>query len=174
MAETFAWSQTIGTTGSPDVADIGTSGNLFNFMDSISRTPGDYSTYPITASDTADQGRSYEVWLRAHMTGTFNKIDNFQFWRSTDFSPNTGLTLYWKGNNAGTFVTPVKVDSTIATAGVPTSDPGTANVSIGGSLSGNLTATGFSDYIVLQLDVASTAASGDTSLAVFTLQYDVQ
>lgn len=173
MAATFNWAQTYGT--SPGTAtDLGSSGNLFNFKDADDATAANYSSNPITASDTADQGRSYEVWLRGHFTGTFNKINNLQFWRSTDFSPNTGLTLYWKGNNQTAYVTPVKVDSTVATAGIPTSDPGTANVSISGSLAGELTAAGYSDYIVLQLDVASTAAAGDTSLAVFTLQYDEQ
>lgn len=173
MAATFNWNQNYGApAGTP--TDLGSSGNLFNFKDIDDATAANYSSNPITASDTADQGRSYEVWLRAHFTGTFNKVDNLQFWKSTDFSPATGLTVYWKGNNAGSYATPVKIDSTVATATVPTSDPGTANVSIATSLSGNLTAAGYSDYIVLQLDVASTAASGDTSLATFTLQYDEQ
>lgn len=173
MAETFNWAQTYGT--SPGTAtDLGASGNLFNFKNADDATAANYSSNPITASDSANQGRSYEVWLRAHFTGTFNKIDNLQFWMSTNFSPSTGLTVYWKGNNAGSYATPVNTDSSVATATVPTSDPGTANVSIGTSLSGNLTSAGYSDYIVLQLDVATTAASGDTSLATFTLQYDVQ
>lgn len=171
MAATFNWAQTYGASPGTDT-DLGASGNLFNFKDADDATAANYSSNPITASDTADQGRSYEVWLRAHFTGTFNNIDNLQFWRSTDFSPNTGLTVYWKGNNAGAYATPVKTDSAVATATVPTSDPGTANVSIGGSLSGALNSAGYSDYIVLQLDVASTASTGDTSLAVFTIKYD--
>lgn len=173
MAETFNWAQTYGTSPGT-VTDLGASGNLFNFKNADDATAGNYSSNPITASDNANEGRSYEVWLRAHFTGTFNQIDNLQFWMSTNFSPSTGLTVYWKGNNSGAYATPVNTDSTVATATVPTSDPGTANVSIGGSLGGNLTAVGYSDYIVLQLDVATTAASGDTSLATFTLQYDVQ
>lgn len=173
MAATFNWAQTYGA--SPGTAtDLGASGNLWNFKDADDATAANYTSNPIVASDTADQGRSYEVWIRGHFTGTFNKIDNLQFWRSTDFSPNTGLTLYWKGNNSGAYVTPVKIDSTIATATIPTSDPGTANVSIGTSLAGNLVAAGYSDYIVLQLDVALAAAPGDTSLATVTLQYDEQ
>lgn len=173
MAATFNLSQTYGTSPGTST-DLGSSGNMFNFKDADDATAANYSSNPITASDTADQGRSYEVWLRAHFTGTFNKVNNLQFWKSTDFSPNTGLTVYWKGNNQTSYVTPVKTDSSVATAGVPTSDPGTANVSIGGSLAGELTSAGYSDYIVLQLDVASTAAAGDTSLATFTLQYDEQ
>lgn len=172
MVATFNWAKTYGT--SPGTrADLGSSGNLWNFMDEDSNTAANYSSKPITASDTADQGRSYEVWLQAHFTDSFNKIENLQFWMSTNFSPSTGLSVFWKGNNQTSYATPVKTDSTIcSTNAVPTSDPGTANVSIGGSLSGNLTSAGYSDYIVLQLDVATTASPGDTSLAVFTLQYD--
>lgn len=170
MAETFQWAQSHGAT--PTVVDLGETGNLFNFKDIDDATAGNYSSNPITASDTADQGRSYEVFLRAHFTGTFNTIDNLQFWRSTDFSPATGLTIYWDGDTV-VYATPVKIDSIIATATVPTADPGTANVTIGSSLAGSLTGVGYSDYICLQLDVATTAASGDTSLAAYTIQYDV-
>ena len=169
--ETFQWSQSYGA--GPTVGDLGESGNLFNFKNIDDATAANYSANPITASDVADQGRSYEVFIRAHFTGTFNIIDNLQFWMSTDFSPATGLTMYCLSDSV-TYATPKKTDSTIAVDVVPTSDPGTANVSIGDSLAGQLVAVGYSDYICLQLDVASTAASGDTSLAVFSIQYDVQ
>jgi len=172
MAATFNWAQTHGASGSEATVDLGASGNLFNFKDIDDATAANYSSNPITASDTGDQGRSYEVWLRGHWTDTFNKIENLQFWMSTNFSPATGLTVYWKGNNSGAYATPVKTDSAKAVSSVPTSDPGTANVSFGGSLSGDITAAGYSDYIILQLDVAAAAAPGDTSLATFTLQYD--
>ena len=99
MAATFNWAQTHGASGSEATVDLGASGNLFNFKDIDDATAANYSSNPITASDTGDQGRSYEVWLRGHWTDTFNKIENLQFWMSTNFSPATGLTVYWKGNN---------------------------------------------------------------------------
>jgi len=166
MAATYNWAQTYGDSGSPTTSDLGESGNLFNFKDADDATASNYSSNPIVAGQN-----SYEVWLRAHFTGTFNKIDNLQFWMSTDFSPNTGLAVKYTADQE-TYVTPVKTASSIADTAVPTSDPGTANVTIGGSLGGNLTAAGYSDYIVLQLQTTTSAASGDTSLAVFTLQYD--
>lgn len=169
MAATFNWAQTYGDSGSPTTTDLGESGNLFNFKNADDATAANYSSNPITAGNN-----SYEVWIRAHFTGTFNQVDNLQFWMSTNFSPSTGLTVKWKGNNQTSYVTPVTTTSSVATSNVPTSDPGTANVSIGGSLSGNLTAAGYSDYIVLQLQTTTSAAAGDTSLAVFTLQYDEQ
>jgi hypothetical protein len=169
MAATFKWFQYNGADAGT-ATDLGSGGNnAFNFKNYDSATPADYSTYPITAGNN-----SYEVWLKGDWSGTFNKIDNLQFWRSTDFSPNTGLAIDWKGNNQTTGVTPVATESTVATVAVPTADPGTANVSIGGSLSGNLTAAGKSDFIVLQLQTTTDAAAGDTSLATFTLQYDEQ
>lgn len=174
MAATFNWAQTHGA--SPGTAvDLGSSGNLFNFKNIDDATAANYSSYPITASDAVDAGNSYEVWLRAHFTGTFNKVENLQFWQSVAFSPATGLTLKYKANGQTAYVTPVKTDSTVATTAMPTSDPGTANVSVnanGGGLTGFLTSAGYSDYIVIQLHAGSTAAPGDTSLATFTLQYD--
>lgn len=169
MAATFQFAQSYGAT--PTVADIGdgSGGNYWNFKDVDDATPANYSSNPITAGNN-----SYEVWLRGHFTGTFNVVDNLQFWMSTDFSPNTGLTVKYKANNVGAYVQSVKTTSTVATVAMPTSDPGTANVSIGGSLSGTLTSAGYSDYIVLQLQTTVSAAPGDTSSATFTLQYDEQ
>jgi hypothetical protein len=92
-----------------------------------------------------------------------------QFWQSTDFSPNTGLAVKWSCQSA--YQTP-STAATYASAAVPTADPGTANVKIGGQLTGSLTASGYSDYIVAQLTTTTAAAAGDTSLATYSLQYD--
>jgi len=161
---TFTWSQSNGS--GEVVTDLGASGNLFNFKTNDDATPANYSSNPITAGNN-----SMGVYLRGKFTGSFNQIDNLQFWMSTDFSPNTGLTVKFGGNNVS-YATP----STSATgdATIGTSDPGAANVSIGGSTGGALTATGYSDYIRLQLQTSAAAAAGDTSLATFTLQYDEQ
>jgi len=109
--------------------------------------------------------------LRAKFTGSFNKIENIQFWKSTDFSPATGLSVKWGDGGVSAYATPVTGENKATTA-IPTSDPGSANVSIGGDPTGNLAASGYTDYIVLQLNTTSAAAAGDTSLAVMTLNYD--
>ena len=164
MAATFTWNQRYGS--SPGTAtDLGISGNLFNFKKADDATAANYSSNPINAGD-----HSYEVWLRGKFTGTFNSIGNFQFWRSTNFSPSTGLAISWGQTSA--YATPTSGDSTKATASVPTSDPGAANVGVGANPSGSLSASGFTNYIVLQLDTTTAAAAGDTSLATFTLNYD--
>jgi len=167
MPATFNWSQTHGASGAPTTVDLGSSGNLFNFKDIDDGTAANYSTYPITAGNN-----SYEVWLRMHFTGSFNKVDNLQFWMSTDFAPNTGLSVLWNGDSSGAYVTPVKTDSAVAGTAMPTADPATANVTIGDALGGNLAAPGYSDYIVLQLQTTTSAIAGDTSLAIFTGNYD--
>lgn len=90
---------------------------------------------------------------------------------STGFLPSTGLSVVAGLNNIS-YSTP----STTSTGDdpVPTSEPPSANLTIGGSLSGELTSSGYTDYIRLQLQTTVDAAPGDTSLATFTLQYDEQ
>lgn len=165
MAATLKWAQSIGA--GPTVSALGPSGNLFNFkradhFEAVSA----YSAFPITAGQ-----RSYEVSLRAKFTGTFNSINNIQFWRSTDFSPSTGLFLRWDPTTPSTYTQNVTGLNQCVSA-VPTSDPGTANVRIQGGLASALTASGYSDYIILQLATSTTASPGDTSLATFSLNYD--
>ena len=165
MAATFAWAQTYGTSPGT-VASLGISGNLFNFKRIDDATAANYSSYPITAGD-----KSYEVWLRAKFTGTFNKIENVQFWRSTNFSPATGLSILWSPATPSAYATPV-TGANKAVSAVPSADPGTANVRCRGGLTSGLVASGYTDYMVLQLSTTSAAAAGDTSLAIFTLNYD--
>jgi len=166
MAATFGWSQTTGASGAEATTDLGISGNLFNFKRSDDPTPGNYASHPISAGD-----KSYEVWLRAKFTGTFNKIENIQFWRSTNFSPATGLSIKWGDGGESAYATPVTGENK-ATSAIPTSDPGSANVSIGGNITGNLSASGYTDYIVMQLNTTSAANAGDSSLCTLTMNYD--
>lgn len=170
MAATFAWVQRYGAPAGTE-SSLGISGNLFNFKRVDDATAANYSSNPITAGT-----RSFEVWLRAKLTGTFNSIGNFQFWMSTNFSPSTGLFVRWSPNarlSAGTYAKPTTGLSKAVSA-VPTSNPGAANIGVGTNPSGSLSASGYSNYIVLQLATSSTAAAGDTSLATFTLNYDEQ
>ena len=165
MAATFAWVQRTGA-GAGSEASLGISGNLFNFMKKDSATAADYSTNPIPAGEN-----SFEVYLRAKFTGTFNKIEKIQFWRSTNFSPATGLSLYWKPKGASAYVAPTSAVSRAISA-IPTSDPTTANVGIGNNITGNLAASGYSNHIVLQLRTTSAAPAGDSSLCTLSLNYD--
>ena len=165
MAAGFNWNQYNGTSTAE--TSIGTGGNLFNFATNDASGTTGYDTNPITAGKN-----SMEVYLKADFTGTFNKIDNAQFWRSTDFSPSTGLTLMWLDNGTAAYVQPTTATSTVADDAIPTSDPGSENVYFGGTASGYISASGMTNYVVLQLQTTTAAAAGDTSLAEFTFQYD--
>jgi len=165
MAATFKFARTYGNAPGT-VSSLGVSGNLANFGRHTVAAASAYAAAPIPAGQ-----RSLEVYLRGKFTGAFNKIDNFQFWRSTDFSPSTGLFIRWAPATPSAYATPTSALSKCVSA-VPTSDPGTANVRINKALSGSLAASGYTDYIILQLATSSTAAAGDTSLATFTVNYD--
>lgn len=165
MSASFLWSM---TNGSPTgvVTDLGASGNLVNFKNIDSAGTSNYATNPIPAGSN-----SFELWLRAKFSGTFSLIRDLRCWMSTDFSPNTGLTI--KANTQQvTYQQPTNVTSSIATATISTSDPGTANVSYGASLTSSITSgPAYSDYCVLQIQTTTAAAAGDTSLCVLTLSY---
>ena len=166
MAATFQWWGEYGSTGSPTTADLGVSGNLFNFKTSNSLADeSDYTSYPITAGNN-----SYDVWLKGHFTGTFNKIQNGKFWKSSG-ALGTGETVKFIGNVTA-FHTPTTGESSYASADVETSSPGSANVGFEGSLAGDITADGYSDFITLQLRTTTASEAGDTETFTFTLTYD--
>jgi len=163
MAATFAIHESNGSGESTTVA------NNINFgsSDTPNLTPADY---PITAGD-----HSYEKWERLYFSGTFNKIENIKIWKSAgsyvtgeSISTNLATTGYVQAS----YATPTSADSTVATRSMPESDPGSANLGIGGSLSGSLTTTGYSDYWVLQMNTTTQSPPGDVNQKTFTIQYD--
>jgi hypothetical protein len=160
----FSWSQTVGAPAGTR-QDLGSSGNLANFKGIDSIGTSDYSTYPVAAGVN-----SFEVWLQGHFTGVFNAVYDKRFWMSTDFSPNTGLVVKFTGNQT-VYAQPTNATSSIATSTIGTSDPGTANVTFGGSLTSSITTSGYTDFVVLQLQTTTAAPAGDTSLATFSLSY---
>lgn len=164
MPATFNWEQTVGTP--PGTAEIlGVSGNLVNFKSIDSIGTSGYAENPIPAGSN-----SYELWLRCEFSGTFNSIHDLRMWQSTDFSPNTGLVVKATGVQE-TYELPTNATSSIATSTIGTSSPDNPNVSIGGSLSSSLTTSGFTDYIVMQLQTTGSAPAGDTSLMTLSLSY---
>ena len=168
MAATFQWWGEYGASGAPTTADLGVSGNLFNFKTSDSlASAADYTSYPITAGSN-----SYEVWLKGHFTDSFNKVQNAKFWKSSG-GPDSGIAINSNQPYITTaYVTPVTTASTVATGEVPTASPGSANVPFAGSLAGAITTAGFSDFITMQMQTTTTAAAGDSSTYTFTLTYD--
>jgi hypothetical protein len=164
MAAGFEWTEKNGLGGVE--TQLGTSGNLSNFKNVDTAGIAGYTANPIQAGNN-----SYEKWLRAHFSGAFNRIDGVRFWMSTNYSPSTGLHVFFNGQQA-TYLQPANGTSSIATSSIPTADPGSTNVSINGSLSGSLVASGYTDHLVLQLRSDANAPAGDTSLGTFTLTYN--
>ena len=162
MAATFNWAQ---RNDGGTSTDLGSSGNLVNFKSVDTSGAADYAANPITAGNN-----SMELVLRGHFTGSFNRISDARFWQSAAFSPSTGLQVFFSGTQV-IFLQPSSGTSSIATSSVAVADPGTANVSITGALTGSLTTSGFTDHVYLQLRTTTAAAAGDTSLATMTLSY---
>jgi hypothetical protein len=166
MAATFTWVEsnlTAGDTGEPTNLNLGST-NARNLAP---------STYPISASSY-----SFSKWVQGDWSGTFTRIENLKFWMSnsgsgyvTDEALNvSATTTAYAGTNV--YSTPVSTQDSQASNAMPTAEPGTANVGIGGSLSGSLTAAGKSDFIVIQASIGASAPAGATQQKQFTLQYD--
>jgi hypothetical protein len=159
MAATFTWKEYNGVSGTESTA---TNLNFGSIDQANIASPIDY---PIVAGEN-----SYEKYIRGALTGTFTKVDNVKIYLSSGTLP-TDDHLYYNGQKT-TYVQPVSTDSVIAITDIPTSEPGTANVSIGGSLSGELTAPGTTDYIVLQLNSDEDQSAGAKGPFVVTIKYD--
>jgi hypothetical protein len=121
------------------------------------------ATYPITPGNN-----SYEKWHRVHVTamGGSSSIQDLKFWKSAAAYP-TGCTHYTNCGESGnysaetSFTAPATTTTKTVNA-MATSAPSTNNLGIGGSLSGTITAAGYSDYAVHQLRTDGTATAGTT------------
>jgi hypothetical protein len=127
------------------------------------------------ANPVTPGNNTFEKYQRFHVTalGGSSKIDNLQVWRTGSLGgaavhkTNARTTSYV----ATTSYTQAKsTTSTVATQAMPTSSPGAANLGIGGSLTGSLTAAGYSDYLVHQIQTNAADTAGSTS--TMNYQYD--
>jgi hypothetical protein len=126
--------------------------------------------YPVTPGD-----RTYAKYQRFNVTnmGGSSAINNLKVWRTGALGgaathvTNARTTSY---AGAATYATPVKTAITGADQTMPTSAPATANLGIGGSLTGALTSTGYSDYLIHQIVTNAADTAGSTS--TMNYQYD--
>ena len=165
MAATFSWVEsnlTAGDTGVPTNLNLG----------SVNQRNLAPSTYPISAGSY-----SFSKWVQGSWSGTFARIEDLRFWMSgsgsgyvTDETLNVSATT---ASYSGTDVysTPTSNQDSQANNSMPTSEPGSANVGFGGSLSGNLESAGHSDFIVVQASIGVNAPAGAVQTKTFTLQY---
>ena len=159
MVATFGWieyEETEASTATPTNLNLGST--LASNLVPV--------TYPITAGTW-----SYEKWIKGYWSGTFNFISGLHFWMSVGVLA-TAETLQWTGVQT-TYVTPTNEASTITSVELtPTDTVPAINVTIGGTTSGSLSTSGFSDFIVLQASIGTGASAGATNTTTFTLQYD--
>jgi len=105
--------------------------------------------------------------------GGSSAIDNLKIWRtgalggSAAHLTNARETSY---GGAETFATPLVTVSTIALQTMPSTEPTDANLGIGGSLTGALSAAGLSDYLIHQIGTDAGDVAGSTS--TMNYQYD--
>lgn len=143
-----------------------TNANMGN-VDAASLDP---VVYPVTPGNN-----TFEKFQRFHVTamGGSSKIDNLQVWRTGALGGSaTHLTNARTSSYAGAlaYATPDTTEAATSTQTMPSADPAGANLGIGGSLTGALTATGYSDYLnhIIKTNVADVAGSTST----MNYQYD--
>lgn len=128
------------------------------------------ASYPIVPGEN-----SYEKWQKLEVTnmGGSSAIKNLKVWRTGALGgaathvTNARTTSY---GGAETFATPVATSSSVADQTMPTSEPASANLGIGGSLTGELTTTGASDYLVHQIQTNASDTAGSST--TMNYQYD--
>lgn len=109
---------------------------------------------------------SYEKWLRVHLVslGGSTSISNLRVWLTgtkasgDEIRTNARTTSY---GGAESYSQPGTGAAPEADQNMPFDEPDSANLGIGGSLSGTLTAAGYSDYLVVQVqtDAGTDAAT---------------
>lgn len=127
-------------------------------------------SYPVLPGD-----RTYAKYQRIHCTslGTSSKIDNLKVWRTGALGgAATHVTNAGTGANysAKSYATPVSTSIADVDNAMPTSTPASANLGIATSLTGALTAAGYSDYFVHQIITDAADIAGSTSSISY--QYD--
>jgi hypothetical protein len=136
---------------------------MFRSNDSVATDKSNPITIPAVAT-----AYSYEKWIRWMLTAAPDtQCTNFKFW-GPNAAPGTGLTIFAGTTDTG--VTPVTTDSAVATTQQDTNYYESAHsLAVSGTLVNENDET---DYVVLQLDVASTAGQGDMAQQTFYFSYD--
>jgi hypothetical protein len=125
------------------------------------------TTYPIDAGN-----RSYIKYQRLHVTnmGGSSAIDGIKVYRSGALGGSTTHVSNLKTSSydgALSYATPVATSVTYVDEAMPTSEPASANLGIGGSLTGQITSAGYSDYLGHQLVTNGADTVGSTSTLNF-------
>ena len=145
--------------GAGQTVTNGITNSNFGSNDSANLTA---ATYPITAGTN-----SFEKWQKVEVTamGGSSKVKDLKVWYTGTLSGSDTLKTNARTSaygGAAAYATPTASASSVATQTMPSSAPATANLGIAGSLTGELSGTGSSDYLVMQLGVHSATTAGAT------------
>jgi hypothetical protein len=150
--------------------NIGVETKRVTALDLISadKSGGSVVSYPITLP-TSGLSYSFEKWFRLVVTKFSGApvVKNFRVWleigEGQDLTGQSFLTnLTTSSYTASSYVTPAAAASVTSVNAMPTTDPGTPNIGINGSLSGeitNLSVLDRSDLITILLTVSTSALS---------------
>ena len=152
-----------GCTGTNAATEAAITGLMMRSNDSVAVTKANPITIP-----GVGLARSFEKWIRFKCTvAPDNQVTNFKYW-GPNTVPGTGLVLYVGTTDTG--VTPTASDSSVATTQQDTTYYDSSNVL---AITGTLTAEDQeTNYIVLQLDVGTTAEPGDIVQQTHNYSYD--
>lgn len=159
MAATFAFSETYGASPGTtvDATYIHTLGS-----DVASGNSTNHINYPITIPGAGNTNYSYERWVRGHWTGTFTSVSNVKFYKASGTVPS-GDTLNAGDKGNQTYVTPVNTASSVATSAIPTTSGAALTLGY---------ATNYSDYVVLQVAMTSSRATGASGAMTYRFEWD--
>ena len=144
-----------GETQSADVANLN-----FGSSDATELVAADY---PITAGTN-----SFEKWVRWQVTamGGVSKVKNLRVWRTGALGAEASLKTNARTSSydgAQVYAAPSATDRSATydyAQAMPSSEPASANIGIGGALAGELTDVGYSDYLVMQIQTTASATAG--------------
>lgn len=177
MAATVVIAEMNGPSGS-SVETIDPANINMGSSDSSELVP---ASHPVTAMV---DGHSFEKWLRFYLSdlGGSSIIDNLKVWLSNlggGYATGEGMStnLRETGYVQATYpvLGPINTDSSVADQTMPIAEPSGPNLGIAGSLAGSLvSAPGYSDWMVLQLDVSELTPAGSVNQKTLTFQWDEQ
>lgn len=170
-AATVSVSESNGTT--PTVTASITNTNMGS-SDTVNMTIS--TSTAITAGNN-----SFEKWQRFNVTamGDATSIGGLKVWASAALNTyathktNARETSYGGAQTYDTVNGPLATDRSATygyTQTMPTSEPTGANLGISGALASFLTATGYSDYLVMQIQTTASATAGKS--ITMNYQYD--
>jgi hypothetical protein len=153
----------------------GVGGDITHDIDNSNMGSSDAPNLDAADNPVIPGANTYEKYQKLHVTnmGASSKIKNIKIWRTGALGgdavhlTNARIADY---GGAEDYAQPVATDSEVATQAMPTAEPASANLGIGGVLAGELEDVGSSDALVHQIQTDATDTAGSAS--TINYQYD--